>query len=840
MKKLLFIFALLLIPNGVFAATQKFEFYTGGFYVGSYENAYGSGVQYAQPFTTSAAHTVTSIKAAVFRNGYPAGGPGGYNFILKLYAADTNHKPTGSVLATGIFASANAPTTATSDGTPYEFVLDNEALLASSTEYVFVILAPDAVAPGNYGSVHTFSGGTLPAPNGWITSDGGNTWTPSISESALFEVWGNANAATNLLSGPTSLTATAISSSSISIAWTDNATNEDGYQIERSFDGATFTEIATTTANISSYTDTALTPATIYYYRVRAFNTEGMSIYSNVSGVATGLESVGPGVIFQDDFTRPDSLALGSAQVGGVWGKGNELFSQTVSASGQTQYPAHIELRNGSLQYRYAPPDPIFCCHHAQPYAYAPMATGTPGAVMTFTYTPNGFGRVTQSVGLMSASSGFVTNQGVPLDQFPAYHPVKGLSVNLSRSSFSYNNSSINLIKFDGTQSNLIEQLYLPFQFDAGVSYAFTLTMANNELQISVSNGAQVVSTSVSLDGFAPVFDQVFIQDEQEGGDGLSFDNMIVAATSSTPSPVVNPPAAPSDLVTVALSSSAISLAWTDNALNEDGYQIERSSDGVTFDLIASTSASVTGYTDTALTPATAYYYCVRAVNSGGSSDYSSVSNITTLPLPPATPSDFVAAALSSSSISLAWTDNATNEDVYVIERSLDNVNWFTIATATPNTIDYSDSSLSPMITYYYRIYTLNSGGVSGAVSAFATTLPIAPSEPTLLEVNRAINPIDVRTPKPSFTAIFQDASSTALATSYEILVMSGSAVYWDSGKKTYASSTPVGARTQQVVSGILFPRDGATYTWGIKFWDQYGNEGEWSTENASFVMHLK
>lgn len=155
------------------------------------------------------------------------------------------------------------------------------------------------------------------------------------------------------------------------------------------------------------------------------------------------------------------------------------------------------------------------------------------------------------------------------------------------------------------------------------------------------------------------------------------------------------------------------------------------------------------------------------------------------------------------------------------------------------------EDSGGPVPTPASKIITVNMNGFTGvSLTAFGlkpmTTLPIVPSAPTLLEVNRATNPTDVHTPKPQFTAIFQSASSTALAASYEIQVMFGSYVYWDSGRQAYTKATPVGVRTKHVLFDSLISRDGATYTWRIKFWDQYGNEGEWSTENASFIMHLK
>jgi len=79
---------------------------------------------------------------------------------------------------------------------------------------------------------------------------------------------------------PTNLAATATSSSAINLTWTDNADNEQGFRVERSADNASFTEITTLGASVTSYTDTSLAASTTYYYRVRAFNTAGNSAYS--------------------------------------------------------------------------------------------------------------------------------------------------------------------------------------------------------------------------------------------------------------------------------------------------------------------------------------------------------------------------------------------------------------------------------------------------------------------------------------------------------------------------------------------------------------------------------
>jgi Domain of unknown function (DUF1929)/Fibronectin type III domain len=86
---------------------------------------------------------------------------------------------------------------------------------------------------------------------------------------------------------PTNLSASAASSSQINLSWTDNASSESGFRIERSLDGTSFTEIATVGANVTTYANTGLSASTQYWYRVRAYNGAGPSGYSNSANATT-------------------------------------------------------------------------------------------------------------------------------------------------------------------------------------------------------------------------------------------------------------------------------------------------------------------------------------------------------------------------------------------------------------------------------------------------------------------------------------------------------------------------------------------------------------------------
>jgi hypothetical protein len=90
-------------------------------------------------------------------------------------------------------------------------------------------------------------------------------------------------------------------------------------------------------------------------------------------------------------------------------------------------------------------------------------------------------------------------------------------------------------------------------------------------------------------------------------------------------------PAAPSTLASAMSGASSINLTWADNANNESGFKLERSTNGVQYTQIALPTADSTSYLDTVgITPNTRYYYRIRATNVIGDSGYSNVTTILT------------------------------------------------------------------------------------------------------------------------------------------------------------------------------------------------------------------
>ena len=99
----------------------------------------------------------------------------------------------------------------------------------------------------------------------------------------------------------------------------------------------------------------------------------------------------------------------------------------------------------------------------------------------------------------------------------------------------------------------------------------------------------------------------------------------------------------------------------------------------------------------------------------------------------PATPVGFAALPVDANTISLSWMNAATNADGFLVERSIDGVDYTAIATNTVDTTNVLDSGLLANITYFYRVHALGNGGESSPAGASVTTVsdltpPLPPS----------------------------------------------------------------------------------------------------------------
>src|SRR5215217_2113100 len=170
-------------------------------------------------------------------------------------------------------------------------------------------------------------------------------------------------------------------------------------------------------------------------------------------------------------------------------------------------------------------------------------------------------------------------------------------------------------------------------------------------------------------------------------------------------------PKPPLELTAVAVSPVQITLTWEDASLDETGFELERSLDGKTFAKLVDLPVNTITYQNIGLTASTAYFYRVRAINATGASTYSNIATATTkapvITIPKA-PAALIATAVSGYQITISWTDNATDETGFELERSLDGTTFIKIADLAVNAIVFQNTGLTPLTRYWYRILAKN------------------------------------------------------------------------------------------------------------------------------------
>jgi titin len=126
----------------------------------------------------------------------------------------------------------------------------------------------------------------------------------------------------------------------------------------------------------------------------------------------------------------------------------------------------------------------------------------------------------------------------------------------------------------------------------------------------------------------------------------------------------------------------------------------------------------------------------VKAVNGFGESAYSNTASVTVQepPQPPAAPDGLEAVLEDGPMVDLAWTDNATDETGYVIERSVNGQGFSLLANLGVDAAAFADTAVLGGNTYDYRVAAVNGLAISdysNTVSVFVPgdeTLPAAPS----------------------------------------------------------------------------------------------------------------
>ena len=172
-------------------------------------------------------------------------------------------------------------------------------------------------------------------------------------------------------------------------------------------------------------------------------------------------------------------------------------------------------------------------------------------------------------------------------------------------------------------------------------------------------------------------------------------------------------PVAPSDLVAQPSypGDLAISLTWIDNSTDETVWEIERCIGvGCTdFTLLATRDATIWGpwFNDIGLAEITTYSYRVRAANAFGVSAYSNIASATTSYARPDGQVTSLLGTFNNGVVELTWTENATNETRYEIERyevGAGGTEFIVVGTVPSDSTSFTDTTAFRGTSYDYRV----------------------------------------------------------------------------------------------------------------------------------------
>ncbi|MCA0228961.1 MAG: fibronectin type III domain-containing protein [Bacteroidetes bacterium] len=508
------------------------------------------------------------------------------------------------------------------------------------------------------------------------------SWTGAPNE------FSNIACATTLSSPPnppTNLSAVAVSSSQINLSWTDASNNESGFEIFRSTDNANFSKIADVGANVTTYVNTGLNASTRYFYYVGS--QRGGTPSRTKSNTADATTQSG----LPNAPARLTANATSSSQINLSWAdlSDNETGFEIERSTDSRNYSKIADVGAGTTTY-----SNTGLISNTQ-YCYRVRAK-------------NGAG-----------NSGY-TDPACATTQAPPVtipRPPSNLTATASSSS----------------------QINLSWTDNASDETGFEIERSTDGTNFAKIADVGANTTTYSNTGLNASMRYWYRIRANNSAGASSYTNVADATTQAPPITIPRPP---SGLTATATSSSQINLVWTDNASDETGFEIERSTDGTNFAKIADVGANTTTYSNTGLNASTRYWYRVRAVNSAGGSSYTNVADATTQAPPitiPRPPSGLTATASSSSQINLVWTDNASDETGFEIERSTDGTTFAKIADVGANTTTYSNTGLNASTRYWYRVRAKNSAGASSYTNvADATTSLAVPATPTNLTAELA------------------------------------------------------------------------------------------------------
>jgi FtsP/CotA-like multicopper oxidase with cupredoxin domain len=604
----------------------------------------------------------------------------------------------------------------------------------TATELGFIVERSDN------GGAFTQIGTTLAGVTTYVDSTGtlNNTYAYRV---AAFNALGNSPYSNTVQVSPpvapTSLTAVLTNGPTITLGWQDNSNNETGFIVERSDNGGAFTQIGTTLVGIATYVDSTGTQNNTYAYRVAAFNPLGNSPYTNTVQVSppaaptslTAVLTLGPTISlgWTDNSTNATGFIVERSDNGGA-------FTQIgTTIAGVTTYLDSTGTLNNTYAYRVAAFNALGNSPYSNTVQVSPpvaptslTAVLTNGPTITLGWQDNS-NNETGFIVERSDNGGAFTQIGTTLAGVATYVDSTGTQNN----TYAYRVAAFNpLGNSPYTNTVQVSPPAAPTSLTVALTFGPTITL--NWVDNSTNETSFVVERAIGSGAFstlATVGANVTQYVDLTGGANTTYRYRVAAnnplgnsAFSNTVQVVVPAaPLAPTNLTAVLQTGLQVRLTWRDNANNETGFIVERSTDGINFTQIAAPGARPGQgnviYVDTPVMPGFTYTYRVAARNAIVKSGYSAPAAVA-VPALPAAPTILTAVAarrgITSERVTVTWSAVLPPLTGYTIQWST--TSNFAVVNGTgnvgPNTTTFRTGTINLQV-WWFRVGATNLSGTT-------------------------------------------------------------------------------------------------------------------------------
>ncbi|WP_316246812.1 rhamnogalacturonan lyase family protein [Paenibacillus ihumii] len=279
----------------------------------------------------------------------------------------------------------------------------------------------------------------------------------------------------------------------------------------------------------------------------------------------------------------------------------------------------------------------------------------------------------------------------------------------------------------DRDRGNAADDLRRDFVIYFGGSYEFKVDLPNGSYSVKTYTGDWIGSTrtNISIEGkdygtvssgkeniAEKVFNQIAVTDGQMN---LVFSGQTAHLNGLEITPILlAPDSLQLDELELASDPAVAKLSWKPSAADAAKYRVYRQTEGAAHpELLGETTD--TFFADTAADVGLSYVYSVTSIDHGGFESVPSNGLAVTMidpsqPLAPV-PTSLVVQAIQKNDVTLAW-DDVEGARFYNVYRAAKEDGEYTLIGKT-KTAAYTDTAVLTTIPYYYRVASVNAGGIS-------------------------------------------------------------------------------------------------------------------------------